>query len=71
MLEKESGIHFNLDFSKELLITGKFDEAENYWLGFTKLGDDYHYIQIIFQTWKQKYIAALDRVGIHLPTSLI
>ena len=60
-LEKESGIYFNLKYFEELLLDGKFDEAESYLSGFTKLEDNKHSTKIFFEIRKQKYLEALDR----------
>lgn len=65
-LEKESGLYFNLDYLQELLLTGKFDEAERYLLGFIKVEDNKHSTKIFFEIRKQKYLEALDRYGLSL-----
>eukprot|EP00253_Pinus_taeda_P023571 PITA_23571 len=61
MLERESGLYFNVDYLEELVITGKFDEAERYLLGFIKIENNKHSTKIFFEIRKQKYLEALDR----------
>lgn len=42
------------------MLDGNWDEAENYLLGFTRLGDDEYSIKIYFEMKKQKFLEALD-----------
>ncbi|GLU01279.1 hypothetical protein SLE2022_185910 [Rubroshorea leprosula] len=61
MLEKESGVFFNMKHFEELVMGGKWDEAEKYLSGFTKMEDNRHSMKIFFEIRKQKYLEALDR----------
>ena len=59
-MEKETGLHFDLKYLEDLLITGKFNEAERYLLGFTNLEDNKHSTKIFVEIRKQKYLEVLD-----------
>ncbi|XP_065849213.1 topless-related protein 1-like [Euphorbia lathyris] len=61
MLEQDSGFYFNMNFFEELILNGKWDEAEKYLSGFTKLGDDKYSNKIYFDIRKQKFLEALDK----------
>ena len=60
-LEKETGLYFDLKYLEDLLIAGKFDEAESYLLAFTNWEDNMHSAKLFFEIRKQKYLEALDR----------
>ncbi|XP_058203321.1 protein TPR3-like isoform X3 [Rhododendron vialii] len=60
MLEHETGVFFDMEHFEELVLDGNWDEAENYLLGFTRLGDDEYSIKIYFEMRKQKFLEALD-----------
>ena len=60
-MEKETGLHFDLKHLEDLLIAGKFDEAESYLFGFTNLEENKHSTKIFFKIKKQKYLEALDQ----------
>ncbi|WCJ30342.1 Protein TOPLESS [Euphorbia peplus] len=61
MLEQDSGLYFNMNFFEELILNGKWDEAEKYLSGFTKLGDDRYSAKIYFDIRKQKFLETLDK----------
>lgn len=46
---------------EELLMGGKWDEAEKYLSGFTKLDDNRHSMKVFFEIRKQKYLETLDK----------
>ncbi|KAG2390088.1 Topless-related protein [Vigna angularis] len=56
----ESGLFFDMKYFEEMVLKGKWDEAENYLLGFTKVKDNDYSIKIYFEIRKQKYFEALD-----------
>ncbi|KAK7377211.1 hypothetical protein VNO80_02632 [Phaseolus coccineus] len=56
----ESGLFFDMKYFEEMVLKGKWDEAENYLLGFTKVKDNDYSIKIYFEMRKQKYFEALD-----------
>jgi len=57
----ESGLFFDMKYFEEMVLKGKWDEAENYLLGFTKVKDNDYSIKIYFEMRKQKYFEALDK----------
>ncbi|KAL6141041.1 hypothetical protein ACLB2K_059332 [Fragaria x ananassa] len=61
MLEKESGVFFNIKYFEECLTNGEWDEAENYLSGFTKLDENDYSFSTFFEIRKQRYLDALDR----------
>lgn len=60
-LEQDSGFYFNMSFFEELILNGKWDEAEKYLSGFTKRGDDKYSTKIFFDIRKQKFLETLDK----------
>ncbi|CAJ1972066.1 unnamed protein product [Sphenostylis stenocarpa] len=60
MLGSESGLFFDLKYFEDMVLKGKWDEAENYLLRFTKVKDNDYSIKIYFEMRKQKYFEALD-----------
>uniref|UniRef100_F6H3W7 CTLH domain-containing protein n=1 Tax=Vitis vinifera TaxID=29760 RepID=F6H3W7_VITVI len=61
ILERQSGIFFNLNYVEELVMNGEWEEAEMYLSGFTKLEDNKFSTKIFFEIRKQKYLETLDR----------
>jgi len=57
----ESGLFFDMRYFEDLVLKGKWDEAEKYLLGFTKVKDNDYSIKIYFEMRKQKYFEALDK----------
>ncbi|XP_022635962.1 topless-related protein 1-like, partial [Vigna radiata var. radiata] len=60
MLECESGLYFNMKHFEEMLLVGKWNDAENYLSRFTSIDDNMHSTKIYFEIRKQKYLEALD-----------
>lgn len=60
-LGRESGLYFDMKHFEDMVLKGKWDEAEKYLSEFTKVEDNNHSIKIYFELRKQKYIEALDR----------
>ncbi|KAF5743337.1 hypothetical protein HS088_TW09G01404 [Tripterygium wilfordii] len=60
-LEQESGVFFNLNYLEELILAGKWDEAEKYLNAFTTITDNRFTMKIFFEIRKQKYLEALDK----------
>ncbi|XP_076892120.1 protein TOPLESS-like [Bidens hawaiensis] len=69
-LEQESGLFFNMQYFKEMVTSGRWDEAENYVSGYTKVQDNQLSTQIFFEIIKQKYLEALDRNGSAKPLGI-
>ncbi|KAL9224439.1 hypothetical protein vseg_000469 [Gypsophila vaccaria] len=59
-LEQESGFFFNMRYFEDLVTEGKWDDAEKYLTGFTKVDDNRYSMKIFFEIRKQKYLEALD-----------
>ncbi|XP_017421064.1 topless-related protein 1 [Vigna angularis] len=59
-LECESGLYFNMKHFEEMLVVGKWNEAESYLSRFTRIDDNMHSTKIYFEIRKQKYLEALD-----------
>ncbi|KAK7352684.1 hypothetical protein VNO80_18112 [Phaseolus coccineus] len=59
-LECESGLYFNMKYFEEMLLLGKWNDAENYLSRFTRIDDNMHSTKIYFEIRKQKYLEALD-----------
>ena len=69
-LERETGLYFNAEWFEELVVAGKWDEAETYLAGFTSIEDNGSSLKMYFEIRKQKYLEALDRYPPHpLPLS--
>lgn len=60
-LERESGLYFDMNYFEEMVHGGKWDEAERYLSGFTKLDDNKYSTKIYFEIRKQHYFEALDK----------
>lgn len=50
-----------MNYFEELVLSGKWDEAEKYLAGFTKLDDNKYSTKIYFEIRKQHYFEALDK----------
>ncbi|TKY74752.1 Topless-related protein 1 [Spatholobus suberectus] len=59
-LERESGFYFDMKYFEDMLLTGKWDDAESYLSGFTRVDDNRHSTKIYFEIRKQKFLEALD-----------
>ncbi|KAJ7958799.1 Topless-related protein [Quillaja saponaria] len=59
--EQESGLFFNLQYFEELVLSGNWEEAERYLLGFTRINDNKFSMKMFFEIRKQKYLEALDK----------
>ncbi|KAI6680256.1 hypothetical protein NL676_034137 [Syzygium grande] len=59
-MERESGLYFDWSNFEELILDGKWNEAEKYLSGFTQLEDNRFSTKIYFEMRKQKYLEALD-----------
>ncbi|KAG2700213.1 hypothetical protein I3760_07G221600 [Carya illinoinensis] len=60
MLERESGIYFDMKYFEDLVLSGNWDEAERYLSGFTNVRDNRYSTKIYFEIRKQSYLEALD-----------
>ena len=60
-LEQESGLHFGMKHFEELILGGKWEEAEKYLSSFTRIDDNRYSMKIFFEIRKQKYLEALDK----------
>jgi hypothetical protein len=60
-LEQESGFYFNMKYFEDEVISGNWDEVEQYLGGFTKVDDNRYSMKIFFEIRKQKYLEALDK----------
>ncbi|XP_039686895.1 topless-related protein 2 [Medicago truncatula] len=61
MLEKESGVFFDLKYFEEKILAGEFDESEKYLSAFINITDSPSSMKMFFEIRKQKYLEALDR----------
>ncbi|KAG4389307.1 hypothetical protein GLYMA_06G066200v4 [Glycine max] len=59
-LERESGIYFDMKYFEDMLLAGKWDDAERYLSGFTSVDDNRHSTKVYFEIRKQKFLEALD-----------
>ncbi|XP_027354299.1 topless-related protein 1-like [Abrus precatorius] len=59
-LECESGFYFDMKNFEDMILAGKWDDAESYLSGFTKIDDNKHSTKIYFEIRKQKFLEALD-----------
>ncbi|RDX70840.1 Topless-related protein 1, partial [Mucuna pruriens] len=59
-LECESGLFFDMKYFEDMLLTGKWGDAEDYLSGFTSVDDNRHSTKIYFEIRKQKFLEALD-----------
>ena len=64
-LEQETGFFFDMNYLEELVINGKWDEAETYISGFTAVEDNQYSVKMYFEIRKQKFFEALDKYGHH------
>ncbi|XP_047326423.1 topless-related protein 2-like [Impatiens glandulifera] len=57
----ESKCYFDVQYFDTLVLDGKWDEAQKYFLSFTKVDDHPVSIIVLFLMAKHKYLEALDR----------
>ncbi|CAI8590151.1 unnamed protein product [Vicia faba] len=60
-MESETGLFFNIKYFEDKILTGDWDETENYLNGFTNINENRYTTKIFFEIRKQKYFEALDR----------
>ncbi|OMO90759.1 hypothetical protein COLO4_18895, partial [Corchorus olitorius] len=60
ILEQESGLFFSTKYFEELILAGKWQEAEKYLSAFTRIDDNRYSMKTFFEIRKQKYLEALD-----------
>jgi hypothetical protein len=60
-LERDSSFYLNWHHFEELVLNGKWDAAERYLSGFTRLNENRFSMEMFFALFKQKYLEALDR----------
>ncbi|XP_073014624.1 topless-related protein 4-like [Primulina eburnea] len=61
MLEKESGLFFNMRYFEEKINNGEWDEVESYLSSFTRVDENRHSTKMFFEIRKHKYLEALDK----------
>ncbi|PWA40725.1 CTLH, C-terminal LisH motif-containing protein [Artemisia annua] len=59
-LESESGAFCNVNYIKELVFKGDWDNLEKYLAGFIRVGDNHYSVKMLSEFLKQKYLEALD-----------
>ncbi|XP_008219694.1 PREDICTED: protein TPR3-like [Prunus mume] len=59
-LERESGLFFCLPYFEECFIHGAFDEAEEYFNGFTTVHDNMYSTNVVFVLRWHKFLEAVD-----------
>lgn len=59
-LERESGLFFCLPYFEECFIHGAFDEAEEYFNGFTTVHDNMYSTNVVFVLRWYKFLEAVD-----------
>ncbi|KAM1013747.1 hypothetical protein FF1_043636 [Malus domestica] len=59
-LERESGLFFSFPYFEECFIHGEFDEAEEYFNGFTTVHDNIYSTKVIFELRWHKFLEALE-----------
>ncbi|KAE8732576.1 Topless-related protein 4 [Hibiscus syriacus] len=62
ILQQESGLFFSVKHFEDLILSGKWEEVEQYLSGFTKVDDNRYSMKIFFEIRKQKYLEALDKL---------
>ncbi|XP_028798247.1 topless-related protein 1 [Neltuma alba] len=60
MLERESGCYFDKKHFEDMVLAGKFEDAETYLSCFTTVDDNRFSTKIYFELRKQKFLEALD-----------
>ncbi|KAK7311060.1 hypothetical protein RJT34_08949 [Clitoria ternatea] len=53
VLERESGLYFDLKYFEDLVLNGEWGDAENYLSAFTKVEDNNHSMKIYYEMRKQ------------------
>nr|XP_027083282.1 topless-related protein 1-like [Coffea arabica]XP_027083283.1 topless-related protein 1-like [Coffea arabica] len=71
MLEQETGFFFDMNYLEELVINGKWDEAETYISGFTAVEDNQYSVKMYFEIRKQKFFEALDKDDVALAVDIL
>lgn len=61
MLEKESGLFFDINYFEECVIHGDWEEVERYLSRFTNVEDNPESHKIFFEIRRQKYFEALEK----------
>nr|XP_016500037.1 PREDICTED: topless-related protein 1-like [Nicotiana tabacum]XP_016500038.1 PREDICTED: topless-related protein 1-like [Nicotiana tabacum]XP_016500039.1 PREDICTED: topless-related protein 1-like [Nicotiana tabacum] len=61
MLEQETGFFFDMEHFEHLVLSGSWDETENYLSSFTGVSDNKFSTKMFFEIRKQKFLEALDR----------
>ncbi|XP_061340989.1 topless-related protein 1-like [Gastrolobium bilobum] len=59
-LERDSGFYFDMKHFEDMVLAGKWDDAETYLSGFTRVDDNKFSIKIYFELRKQKFLETLD-----------
>ncbi|XP_062021338.1 topless-related protein 2-like [Rosa rugosa] len=60
MLERESGLFFNLAYFEDCFVRGAFEAAEDYMMGFTGVHDNIFSINVVFELRWHKFLATLS-----------
>ena len=60
-LERESGAYFHLQYFEELIMRSRYDEAEDYVLGFTHIHHNTYSAKLMFDIKKLKVMEALHK----------
>ncbi|XP_004292970.1 PREDICTED: topless-related protein 2-like [Fragaria vesca subsp. vesca] len=60
MLERESGLFFNVAYFEDCFLRGAFEAAEDYLTGFTGVHDNNFTINVVFELRWHKFLAALN-----------
>ncbi|KAJ8534956.1 hypothetical protein K7X08_016684 [Anisodus acutangulus] len=61
MLGQETGYFFDMEYFEALVLSGNWDETENYLSSFTGVSDNKYSLKMYFEIRKQKFLEALDR----------
>ncbi|KAL5853179.1 hypothetical protein ACOSQ3_008297 [Xanthoceras sorbifolium] len=60
LLERETGLYFDMKFFEEMVLDGNWEEVERYLSSFTKVDDNRYSTKIYFEIRKQNFLEALD-----------
>ncbi|XP_073055232.1 topless-related protein 1-like isoform X2 [Primulina eburnea] len=61
MLEQETGFFFDMKYFEDMILDGKWEDAENYLSAFTGVEDNTYSTKTYFEIRKQKFLEALDK----------
>ncbi|XP_060208854.1 topless-related protein 1-like isoform X2 [Lycium barbarum] len=61
MLGQETGLFFDIEHFEALVLSGNWDETENYISSFTGVNDNKYSLKMYFEIRKQKFLETLDR----------